>query len=83
MEKTAVRAVSVLPKILQAGINKTMKKEDGFVLLRSLITMAAILICAVAFYTSLAGAIRQSSHLGNVLLEEFEFRKTTMLERTR
>ena len=60
-----------------------LKKEDGFILLRSLLTIAGILICIAAFYTALAIAVRQNGHLGNQIEEELFFRRNTVLERVK
>ena len=58
-----------------------MKKNEGYVLLRSLITIAVILVCAAAFYAALAVAMRQSGHLGNRMKEDFSFRREKIIER--
>jgi len=60
-----------------------MKRNSGFVLLKSLLTIAGILICVAAFYAALAIALRQSSHLGNQLGEELFFRRGKIMERVR
>ena len=57
-----------------------MKRDEGFILLRSLLTIAGILICVAAFYTALAIAVRQNGHLGNQLEKELSFRTNTILE---
>lgn len=58
-----------------------MKNEDGYVLLRSLITAAVILICVAAFFFTLAMAERQSGHLERRIEEEMSFRKSKITER--
>ena len=60
-----------------------MKASDGFVLLRSLLTMALILICVAAFFAILAAAMRQSGHLGTRLNEEIILRSEKTMERIR
>lgn len=60
-----------------------MKKNEGYVLLRSLLTIAVILICAVAFYAALAVVVKQSGQLGSRMNEEFSFRYEKIMERIR
>jgi hypothetical protein len=60
-----------------------MKGNEGFVLLRSLLTMAGILICVAAFYAALAIAVRQNGHLETQLGEELSFRRGKIMERVR
>jgi len=60
-----------------------MKVNEGFALLRSLLTMAGILICIAAFYTALAIGVRQSGHLENRLREELSLRRGKIIERVR
>ena len=58
-----------------------MRKNDGYVLLQSLMTLAVIIICIAAFYTLLAVAAKQSRHLGNRLGEELSYRRERAMER--
>ena len=62
----------------------TVKKDnEGFTLLRSLLTIAVILLCVAVFYTALAAAVRQNGHLGRRLGEELSFRREKIMERLR
>ena len=58
-----------------------MKSNDGYVLLKSLLTAAIVLICAASLYTALAMSLRQSGHLGSRLYGELLFRNDKMMER--
>jgi type II secretory pathway pseudopilin PulG len=60
-----------------------MIKNEGFALLRSLLTMAVVLICAAAFFAALAGIVRQSGQLGERLEEEMASRRSVIMERLR
>ena len=64
-------------------MKKKVKKNEGFVLLRSLLTMAVILICTAVFYTALAAAAKQNGHLENRLGNELLFRREKVMERLR
>jgi len=58
-----------------------MRKNDGYVLLQSLLTLAVIVICIAAFYIVLAVAAKQNRHLGNRLGEELSYRREKVMER--
>ncbi|MCL1812620.1 MAG: hypothetical protein FWG29_03770 [Treponema sp.] len=58
-----------------------MKKNDGFVLFKSLLTIAIVLVCTAAFYAVLAATVRQSRYLGNRIEEDFSFRREKIMER--
>lgn len=60
-----------------------MKNDDGFVLLRSLLSIAVVLLCAAALYASLAAVLRQNSHLEKRLGEELSVRKAAIMERVK
>ena len=59
------------------------KPNEGYVLLKSLITIAVILICTAVFYSALAAAAKQNGHLGVRLGEELAFRRGKIVERLR
>ena len=56
-------------------------KTDGFVFLKSLITLAVTLACIAGFVMALAIMVRQSGHLGNRITEEFALRNNRVQER--
>jgi type II secretory pathway component PulJ len=58
-----------------------MKREDGFVLLRSLLNIAVVLVCTAALFAVLGAALRQNNHLVKRLNEEFLLRKEAIMER--
>jgi hypothetical protein len=58
-----------------------MGKERGFVLLRSLITLAGILLCAAALCGALAQAVRRSAELRGRIGEEQRYRDRAVGER--
>jgi hypothetical protein len=60
-----------------------MKKNEGYILLKSLLTMAVVIICVAALYTTLATAVRQSWHLKKHILEELSFRTEKIMERVK
>ena len=58
-----------------------MKKNEGYILLRSLLSIAVILVCSAVFFATLAVAIRQSGHLESRMNEDFSFRREKILQR--
>jgi hypothetical protein len=58
-----------------------MEKERGFVLLRSLITLAGVLICAAALCGALAQAVRRGAELRVHIGEEQRYRDRMVGER--
>ena len=60
-----------------------MKKDEGYVLLKSLLTIAVILVCAAAFYVTLAAAVRQSGNLEKRLVDELSYRREKIMERVK
>jgi multisubunit Na+/H+ antiporter MnhG subunit len=60
-----------------------VKENNGFVLLKSLLTIAVILICAAVFYAALATAAKQSGNLGSRIFKELSFRREKIMERIR
>jgi hypothetical protein len=58
-----------------------VKENNGFVLLKSLLTIAVLLICVAAFYASLATAVKQSGYFEKRLLNELSLRKEKIMGR--
>jgi hypothetical protein len=50
---------------------------EGFVLLKSLLAMAALLVCMAALLAAAAGAVKQSGFLQNAAASELEYRNVS------
>jgi len=60
-----------------------VKGSEGFVLLKSLLTVAVVLVCIAAFLAVLAAAVRQSGHIRYRLEQELVSRNEKTIERLR
>jgi hypothetical protein len=81
-EKTGRKEVKGMTRILPAGTAED-GKDGGFVLLRSLISMAAVLLCTAALCAALAAALKGEAHLESRMRDEIEYRNLRVMERMR
>jgi hypothetical protein len=59
----------------------TGSSDGGFILLKSLIGLAGVLICAGIICGAIAGALRNARVLRERMAEEFEYRAERLEER--
>ena len=57
-----------------------MKNNEGYVLLKSLLTMAVILVCTAVLFYVFAVSAKHSRNTGTRLEEELSYRKTIIMD---